>query len=231
MFRILETIRVKVAIAVGWKIGNRKAEAIRGFQATEADGVWHLHRVMAAINDPEIKAFLFTHSLEEETHAEEFASIYQRYTDHAIPPATYERNDLLSDGDPIWKALAFVHVGEEDATARFGLLTSNLGPEPLRDSLAQIVEDEEGHVDLTEQILLKLGATQAEIRKEYGRVRRRRLWEEWLRSGRRVVNLIAEGLLSIAYFGLAPLVFLSARRALKSKTVAYDNNRVKRLAA
>lgn len=230
MRKPLEYLRVKLAVAVGWKLGGRKAAAIRGFQATEADGVWHLHRAISRIDDPKIRAILFTHSLEEESHAEEFAHTYKLYTDHAIPPATYERKDLLGRDAPIWRALAFVHVGEEDATARFAYIASALGDEPLRQSLSKIVEDEEGHVDLTEGLLTSLGATKSEMRREYARVRLARAWESWLRSGRRIVDVLASGVLSVAYFALAPWVFSTARRALRARVVSYDNNHMKRLA-
>lgn len=229
---LIEKIRVKLAVKAGWKLPGKKAEAIRGFQATEADGVWHLHRGIAAIDDPKIRAILFTHSLEEESHAEEFAYTYQLYTDHMIPPATYERDDILKEGDATWKALAFVHVGEEDATARFGYIASELDDgEPLKQSLEKIVEDEEGHVDLTEQLLTSLGATKEDMKREYRRVRLSRLWEGWLRNGKRVVDTVASVLLSVAYFALAPWVFVFARNKLQAEYVEYDNNSVKRLAA
>lgn len=231
MLGILEHARVKLAVAFAWKFGDRKASAIRGFQATEADGVWHLHRALERIDDPKVRAILFTHSLEEESHAEEFAHAYKLYTERSIPPATYERQDLLASGAPTWKALAFVHVGEEDATERFGYIAQALGDEPLKHSLDRICADEAGHVDLTENLLRSLGAQPDEMKREYAKVRIARLWEGWMRSGRRVVDVIVSGLLSVAYFLLAPWVCASAQRALRARTVAYDNNHLKRMTA
>ncbi len=228
---LIEKLRVTFAVRLGWKLPGAKATAIRGFQATEADGVWHLHRSIARIDDPKIRALLFTHSLEEESHAEEFAYTYQLYTDHKLPPATYEREDLAKAGVPIWKALAYVHVGEEDATERFAYIASSLGDEPLQRSLAKIVEDEEGHVDSTEHLLRDLGAQPNEMKSEYRRVRIVRAWEAWLRNGKRVVDTVATGLLSVAYFVLAPWVFLAARRRMETRYVEYDNNSVKQFAA
>lgn len=231
MLARFEEARVKLAVAFAWKLGDRKAAAIRGFQATEADGVWHLHRVLDRIEDPKVRAILFTHSLEEEAHAEEFAHAYKLYTERSIPPATYERHDLLANGDATWKALAFVHVGEEDATARFGYIAEALGDEPLKQSLDRICADEAGHVDLTENLLRSLGAKPEEMRREYAKVRLARLWEGWMRNGRRVVDVVASGLLSVAYYLLAPWVRASAQRALRARTVAYDNNHLKRMTA
>lgn len=230
MRAFFEFLRVRVALATVWKVPSRKAAAIRGFQATEADGVWHLHRAIARIEDPKTRAILFTHSLEEESHAEEFSHTYQLYTSDRIPPATYERKDLTAGDEPIWKVLAYVHVGEEDATARFAYIAAGLGDEPLKRSLAKIVDDEAGHVDLTDHLLSSLGAKPDEVRREYRRVRVARLWEDWLRSGKRVVDAVAAVLLSVAYFALAPLATLSARRRLQDRYVVFDNNRIKRIA-
>src|SRR5436309_3395231 len=82
---------------------GKMAEAIRGFQATEADGVWHLHRGLGRIADPHKRAILFTHSLEEECHAEEFAHAYRHYGERAFAPANYEREDLYVPSEPAWK--------------------------------------------------------------------------------------------------------------------------------
>nr|UXE44642.1 hypothetical protein Hi04_10k_c2877_00010 [uncultured bacterium] len=64
MWRAAERARIWLAVRVGWKLGGRMATAIRGFQATEADGVWHLQRGMQRLTDPRQRAVMFTHSLE-----------------------------------------------------------------------------------------------------------------------------------------------------------------------
>lgn len=229
MVRIVEKLRIKLAVAVGWKLPGKQAEAIRAFQATEADGVWHLHRGIKRLSDPKLKAVLFSHSLEEESHAEEFAHTYGAYSERSLSPATYERSDLYEPNAPAWKIFAYVHVGEEDATTRFRLLEGELAEGPLKAALGKIVRDEEGHVDLTHDVLVKLGATEGDIRKEYLRVRLSRAWEAWLRSGKRVVDTLATALLSLVYFVVGPLMFLVARRKLQSRFVEFDNNQMKRL--
>src|SRR3954467_11758550 len=93
----LDRLKVQLAVSVGWTIKGKLPEAIRAFQATEADGVWHLHRGMKRLTDPKIKAIMFAHSLEEESHAEEFAITYNQYADRVMTPAAYERADLYDD--------------------------------------------------------------------------------------------------------------------------------------
>ena len=229
MLKTLEKFRIQLIVSLLWSSRGRTAEAIRGFQATEADGVWHLHRGLARITDPKQRAIVFTHSLEEESHAEEFAHVYGLYAERPMSPATYERDDLHGASDALWKSFAYVHVGEEDATERFRYLHAALGEGALKESLGRIVADESTHVDLTHDMLLAMGATDREIRAEVLRVRLTRLWELWLRSGKRVVDVLASVLLSVAYVVLGVFLTEPARRRIASGVVEFDNNRLKRL--
>lgn len=224
-----EKFKIRLAVYIGWSLKGKLPEAIRGFQATEADGVWHLHRGMRRIDDPQQRAILFTHSLEEESHAESFAHAYREYSDRVLVPANYERKDLYQANAAPWKILAYVHVGEQDATSRFRYIHNVLDDGPLRQALGKIVADEEGHVDLTHNMLIDMGANEQDIKSELFRVRLRRAWEQWLRLGKRVIDNFATLLLSIMYFVAGPLLFLIARRRLASRFVEFDNNHIKRL--
>lgn len=202
---------------------------IRGFQATEADGVWHLYRGMRHIADPRERAIVFGHCLEEESHADAFVGAYKHYGARVFTPAHYERKALYAGDEPVWKTFAFVHVGEVDATERFRILSQELPPGALKDCLTNVVSDEEGHVNLTYEMLKRLGATEPAIRAEVRRVRLRRLWEQWLRLGKRVVDNLANLSLSILYFVFGALLCSAARRRLARGFVTYDNNTVKHL--
>jgi hypothetical protein len=229
MVAVFDKLKIRFAVSVVWTMKGKLAEAIRGFQATEADGVWHLHRGLVRIRDPRHRAILFAHSLEEEAHAEEFADAYRHYGEHAMKPAPYEREDLYAESEPLWKTFAYVHQGEKDATHRFRLIEGSLDRGRLKDSLGRIVRDEEGHVDLTNRMLIEMGASDRAIRSELGRVRRSRVWQAWLRIGKRVVDKLATLLLSVSYFLFGPLLFVFARRRLRSRVVEFDNCRLKRL--
>jgi len=225
-----ERAKIWLAVNVGWRADGKMADAIRGFQATEADGVWHLHRGLARLQDPRERAILFTHSLEEESHAEEFAVAYTHYGERVLTPATYERKDLYAPAEPAWKTFAFVHVGESDATERFRLLRDMLNDGMFRESLGRVVRDEEGHVDLTHEMLVRLGATESQIRWELRKVQLRRAWEAWLRVGKRAVDSIATLLLSLAYFVVGGILSRTARAKLAQRFVEYDNNHIKKFA-
>jgi hypothetical protein len=223
----IERIKVRALVSIFWRSKATMLSAVNGFQATESDGVWHLLRGIEAAESPKVRATLFEHMIEEEAHAEAFGQVCRDESEQAFVPTFYERQDIFEPGTPIWKLIAYVHVGEVDATERFGLLRDALPDGPLQAALKTIVADEEGHIDLTHSLLLKLGATEPEIRSTYRAVRLRRAWEAWLRSGKRVVNWVAVGLLSTVYFLLAPFFYRTARAKLQQHTVAFDNNRLK----
>ncbi len=225
----IERAKIWLAVKLGWRLNGKMAEAIRGFQATEADGVWHLHRALGRLDDPRQRAILFTHSLEEESHAEEFTVAYAHYGQRPLAPANFERRELYEADQPTWKSLAFFNVGEVDATHRFRFLREVLDDGLLKDSLARVVTDEEGHVGLTHDLLVRMGATHAEIRSELRRVRVRRLWEGWLRSGRLVIDRLATLVLSVGYFIIGAALYRTARARLSRRVVTYDNNRIKKL--
>jgi len=224
---LMERIKVRALVSVFWRSKQTMLSAVNGFQATEADGVWHLLRGIEGAEDPKVRATLFEHMIEEESHAEAFGQVCREESAQAFVPTFYEREDIFPTGTPIWKLIAYVHVGEVDATARFGVLRDALPPGRLKDALKTIVADEEGHIDLTHDLLLELGASETEIRKTYRQVRLRRAWEGWLRSGKRMVNWVAVTLLSGVYFVMAPFFFRTARAKLRQNTVVYDNNRLK----
>jgi hypothetical protein len=230
MLRVIEDLYIRLTVSVGWSVAPRRIpEVIRGFQATEADGVWHLYQGLRKIPDPRQRAVVFGHCLEEESHADAFARTYAQYEDRAFTPVVFERKPLYSSGQPLWKTFAFVHVGEVDATQRFRLLASALPSGALKDCLRTVVTDEEGHVDLTMNMLLDMGASRPAIRVEMMRVRLRRAWQAWLRAGKGAVDSLATGLLSVAYFAFGLLLRGPARRRLAAAFVAHDNNSMKRL--
>lgn len=224
-----EWLQVQLAVKWLWKRPGKAAEAIRGFQATEADGVWHLHRALSRVKDPKTRAILFSHSIEELSHADEFARAYREYSDVPFSAIQYERGDLASARAELWRTIAFVNVGEKDATERFRQIAHALPECNLRTALGKIVEDEDGHVDLTNSMLVKMGATPRQARSEMLKVRVSRAWEAWLRTGKRVVDTLATALLSLAYVLLGPLLASSARRRLSVRFVEFDNSQLKKL--
>lgn len=230
MISLIERVKVWLSLRVLWKANPElKFEAIRNFQATEADGVFHLLRGVRRTPTAKEKAILISHIIEEESHADIFASVYSRESNRAMVPSFFERENLYSESDPLWKLIAYVHVGEDDATLRFNEMLRFLDDGPLKSALEKIVRDEEGHIGLTEQLAGKMGASPRQLRGEALRVRLRRLKSQWFRMGERVINHLSSVLLAMTYLVFGLLLAPSARKKLKERVVNYDNNRVKML--
>ena len=223
-----ERIVAFVAVKVLWQNKKIKGKAIRSFQATEADGVWHLFRGIKKEEDPEVLSQLFTHIIEEQAHADMFAKTYKDEIDQPFQHKTVERADLYDKFEPSWKQLAYVHIGEIEAVSRFNKLVNYLPPSPLKATLVKILKDEEGHVDLTMDSIIGLNVSPKKVKHELRKVKVRRFKEAWLRTGARGIDQFANTLLSLIYFIiLGPCLFVFARHKINSQKITYNNNFVK----
>jgi len=223
----LDHIYTFLAVKILWRNRNIRAEAIRGFQSVEADGVWHLYQVIPRIEDPKIRAQTFLHLIEEESHADEFARAYEAESGTYFKKKYIERRRLFDEASPVWKTLAYVHVGEVDATIRFQKILQYLEQGPFRSAIQRIVQDELGHVDLTYQELVKMGVPPAEVTGQVSGIRWQRFQEVWVNVGRSGGERISEAILGVIYFLFIPFVFLPARKRMEEKLVEVDNNHMK----
>lgn len=225
--KILQRLKIRLVVLVFWKIKAILLKSISDFQATEADGVWHLLHATRQTANPEHKAALFTHLIEEESHAERFAELYETVSGQRLIPTQYERKRLYKACEPIWKTVAYVHLGEEDATRIFQFIHAELEDGFFKQTLVKIIGDEEGHIGLTQKLALQMGAGSREFRREVFRIKLRRFWEKWLRAGRRVGDLVATVVLSLLYFLIGPVVLTRAKSRLNCKDVPVNNGFVK----
>jgi rubrerythrin len=192
---------------------SKLAEILARFQAVEADGVWHLQRTLERTEGPH-RIELFGQIIEEMSHADRFAQLAKRSTSAPVSFPQSEREDLYPASEPAWKTLAFVHVGEEDATHQFNAIVASLPEGDLRRSFATMLADESGHVGLSESLALSLGTTRARMRWGVLKVRSRRLWEAWVRNGQGMMSRFSLIVLSIIYFLIVPFHAISARKKL-----------------
>ncbi|MAZ49196.1 MAG: hypothetical protein CME65_11580 [Halobacteriovoraceae bacterium] len=223
-----ERILAFFAVRLLWKSNSKKGEAIQSFQATEADGVWHLFRGIKKEQDPRTLSHLFSHIIEEQAHADMFAKTFRQEIDQPFQHKTVERADIYDNNEPSWKHLVYVHIGEIEAVSRFSKLIDYLPNSPLKSTLTDILKDEEGHVNLTMDSVIGLNVPAKKVKKELRKVKIRRLKEAWLRTGARGVDQIANLILSIIYYlVLGPCLFIFARKKIKAERITYDNNHMK----
>jgi rubrerythrin len=226
---VLEKLQIFLVVKLLWLRKSIKHNAIRSFQATEDDGVWHLHTVFNETNDPKVKAEIFTHILEEASHATIFKRAFEEEAGINFSRQYYERQDLHSRNDALWKKLAFVHIGERDATNRFRALIQFLDDCPLKTALISVVEDEEGHIELTRKMVDNYHDNPQDIEDELKQIEQNRFKETCARALNRFFNFTSTSILYFIYFLVAPFCFYFVKRKFSNPIVSYDNNFSKRL--
>jgi len=225
---LIEKIKTWIAVKIFWRKEDNFLNSIVSFSSTEADGVWHLHRTLSSgvIKCSKQRALLFAQIIEETHHADVFRKIYNEYTNLPFVPQHFERMDIYKDKDAI-KTLHYVHVGEDDATTRFYLISKYLDKKhkSLIRALKKILVDEEKHIHLSDNLLLDLGLSKKELKKTYASIRLRRRWENWLRIGKNVVNHFSNIILSLIYFLVIPFFYIFAKRKLANRFTIYFSNK------
>tara|TARA_R110002072_G_scaffold276051_1_gene437377 strand:- start:106079 stop:106771 length:693 start_codon:yes stop_codon:yes gene_type:complete len=226
--KFLERAFIFLTVKIIWKYRPIFHKALRRFQAVEADGVWHLQRSLDQVEDKKTRFKLFLHLLEEESHADSFAKMYEKMADEKFVKLLFERRPIGSPVDPLWKSIAFVHIGEEHATDRFQYISKFHNDPYFKKNIDSIVEDEMGHVDLTDNLLLEVGASREDIDNEYKSIAQNRWKESFFRLLSFIYEKFANTILSILYYIFAPFLFLQSRKKLKQYNVSLDSNKIKR---
>jgi rubrerythrin len=223
----LVVLKTRLLLKFFWT-PSKLAEILARFQAVEADGVWHLERALERTSGPH-RVELFGQIIEEMSHADRFSSLAKSCSTSSIYFPQVEREDLYAATQPVWKTLAFVHVGEEDATSQFDAIVKSLPEGDLRRSFASMLVDESGHVGLTESLALSLGISKGQLKKGVYEVRLRRLKEAWMRMGQGFMSRISFILLSLVYWLVVPAFFLFARAFMTRNHTNLATDQAKRL--
>jgi len=202
----LEALRVKILVKLTWGLSReRYLDSLRLFSATEADSAWQLLYAADRVDDPEQRADLLGQVLEETHHAELFKRLYNENSDRQLVPARYEREALYWDKAEMWKFFIYCYVGEEAAATRFTHIKNASTDARLNAVLASILADEVGHVHGAEEAISDLPISKEQFKSETRKIRLKRLWEAWLRTGRNLSDLASSAILSALYYpvGLA----------------------------
>lgn len=225
---LLLQIQVFFALKIWKKNPKALCSAIRGFQAVEADGVWHLHQLFLRTNQLEEKARIFQHLLEEDSHAEIFAKEVGLLTGTPSGVENFKRHDLTLDGENNWRAIAYLNVGEVDATRKFEVLARQLPESSLKTALEKICRDEAGHAHLTVELARAFSIPDEALREQIQSIRQKRFRDSVSKQLMSVLNSISLLGLALVYWLIGWTGFFSAKEKLKQRSVDYDNNFLKR---
>lgn len=210
----LEMLKVRLLVNVTWRLSKtRLLTSLRLFAATEADSAWQLVYALERTAEPKLKAELFGQVLEEMHHAAEFSRLGRGLSDTLTAPVRYDRQPLYALAEDVWKFYAYCQIGEAAAAERFRNILSATREPAVRAVLKGILRDEAQHVESATAMLGGCdGIPEGQRRRELRRIKGRRLWEAWLRSGRQVADGLSVIILTVVYYVVGPLGHRAAKR-------------------
>jgi rubrerythrin len=214
-----------------WSDPHRRARKLLRFAETEASGGRDLARAAELTKDALLRRLYLKHALDEQRHAEMFkrrGSILSASLSPAkgateanwLAPGERGLDELAVDEENDESLLAFLHVSERSALARFGVYESVLTSDPeTREVFAEILHDEAFHMNYTHSQLKRV------CPKKYGLrlflARASRLWKAYLRVALAVAGLISGFVLLVQYFVVLPLFALLVKRAQSREPVGW----------
>jgi hypothetical protein len=137
----------------------QKAKALQKFSIIEKDSARQLFQCLQQIPDPQIKADLFQHILEEYFHADLFEGLSQQFSTEHLNYPILERERLISGSsslNEITSFYAYAHIGESDVNQDFQIYSEGAFDNKTKAIFSRIASDELRHEFGTDDILLKL---------------------------------------------------------------------------
>ncbi len=206
MLKLYKRFLVFLGIRLIWGVfSGVKWNALLQFEATEDDSAWQLIWAFNHVEDPSQKAQLFGQILEEAQHAEMFRKYILKHHPEkwsGIPGRMVMSRRALYSGEHVWKYFPYCVVGEYAAAARFSEISSSLsqGDSELKGVFDRIISDEVGHIHKARELANELGLPEEKLKKEIKNITLQRFWEQWLRSGRKILAPVAVSCVLFVYF-------------------------------
>jgi rubrerythrin len=214
-----------------WRDARRRARKLITFAVTEAEGARDLSRAAELTPDPLLRRLYLRHAQDERRHAELFEARGRALlaATAAGPEATFEANWLapgergldalaISGADP--PLLAFLHLSERAAAARFTTYRAVIDDDATRDTFGRVLADEVFHMRYTRTQLERVDPGHHRLR--LWRARAARLWKAYLRLATAVAGLLGTAVLLVQYFTIVPLFALLAKRAARRERPGFS---------
>jgi len=174
---------IKYLTPIVWKLSEkRKLAALQEFSDTELDSGWQSLYALEKVEEPKAKAELFQHSLEEFFHADMFANLLHSYANAPLNRSVFAREAILksdSSRESILDFLVQVYVGESEINQDFLVYAETKVDAPIRDLFHRIKKDEEGHEEVSWDLILTYA--EGKLWKVRWIVLRKRLDHAWKR--------------------------------------------------
>jgi rubrerythrin len=208
-----------------WRDAHRRARKLLTFAVTEADGGRDLSRAAELTGDPLLRRLFLRHALDEQHHAELLRARGRSILAGLGPrrPASFEAgwitpgerglDDLRVDEERDATLLAFLHLSEKAASARFAVYRDVIADEDTREVFRRILQDEVFHMRYTRSQLERLEPRRH--RRQLWLARAARLWKGWLRLATALAGALGAVVLLAQYFLVLPVFAVLARRAAR----------------
>lgn len=206
---------VRILTPMSWRASDeRLAKSLNRFSQVEADSSWQMLQALDANTDREFKAELFNNALEEVHHAALFGKLAREFSN--VPPSLSapHRQQLFDPEAGMLEFEAFHFVGETEVYDQFYAYAKAAHRPTVREMFLQIRGDEEEHQKLAYRELVKLSGSEKAAGKLIRRVRRRRLYEAWMRFSTALGDKMSGVLLSVLFFLAAPLFTPMCRKRI-----------------
>jgi rubrerythrin len=207
-----------------WRDAHRCARKLLRFAATEADGGRDLSRAAELTADPLLRRLFLRHALDERRHAELFrargrtmlAALGREggsFEARWLTPGERGSDDLRVEGEGDAALLAFLHLSEKVAAARFEVYREVIADEETRDVFRRILRDEVFHMHYTRTQLERIAPERH--RRHLWLARASRLWKGYLRLAAALAARLGTIVLLAQYFLILPLFAFAAKRAAR----------------
>ncbi|HEY6005696.1 MAG TPA: ferritin-like domain-containing protein [Anaeromyxobacter sp.] len=208
-----------------WRDAHRRARKLLTFAVTEADGGRDLSRAAELTGDPLLRKLFLRHSEDERRHAEllrtrgraMLAGLGGRgpapFEARWLTPGERGGDDLRVGEEGDASLLAFLHLSEKTAAARFAVYSDVIADEETREVFRRILRDEVFHMRYTRTQLERVAPERH--RRHLWLARAARLWKGYLRLATAVAGLLGTVVLLAQYFVVLPLFAFLAKRAAR----------------
>jgi rubrerythrin len=212
-----------------WRDARRRGQKLLTFAATEASGARDLARAAELTRDPVLRGLYLRHAREEQHHASLFRARGGAILAALAPgDAAFEANwvapgerglDEVRVNGRDAPLLAFLHLSEQAAAARFSVYRQAISDAATREVFSEVLRDEVFHMRYTRSQLARVAPRAQGI--QLWRARLARLWRAWLRLATAIAGLLGTAVLLAQYFVLVPPFALLARRAARRERAGW----------
>jgi hypothetical protein len=207
-----------------WGDFERRVRKLLSFAEVESDGGRDILRAAEVTSDPLLRRLYLEHAIDELHHGNLFrdrgaALLRARSMPSSVgsnaswlPSAGHGLDDLRIEDESDESLLAFLHLSEKAAAARFTIYRDVVVDDPpTRAVFEEILHDEVFHMNYTYTQLARISPQT--YKRRLWRARASRLWKRYLRVAAALAGVVGTIVLTIQYFVLlAPFAWL-ARRA------------------